>query len=65
MKLRQEIINEFSKIYKQYNNKKGLKMRQALKRIVYSFPQYTDTQKDFMWRMILAKADKDLRTKIK
>lgn len=65
MKVSNEIVDEYSKIYKEYNNKNGLKMRQALKKAVYSLTQYTDTQKDILWGMILAKVDKDLKVKIK
>lgn len=65
MRLTKEIINEFSEIYNEYNGEEGLEMRQALKKAIYKLPQYTEVQKDILWRMILARADKDLRAKIK
>ena len=65
MRLTQETIREFSDIYNEYNNEEGLKIRQALKKTIYGLPQYTEVQKDILWRMILARSDKDLRVKIK
>lgn len=65
MRLTKEIINEFSEIYNEYNNEEGLKIRQALKKTIYGLPQYTEVQKDILWRMILARSDKDLKAKIK
>lgn len=65
MRLTKEIINEFSDIYNEYNNEEGLKIRQALKKTIYGLPQYTEVQKDILWKMILARSDKDLRVKIK
>lgn len=65
MRLRHKTIVEFSEIYNEYNNEEGLKIRQALKKAVYNLPQYTEVQKDTMWKTILALSDKDLRAKIK
>lgn len=65
MRLTKETILIFSEIYNEYNNEDGLKMRQVLKKAIYGLSQYTETQKDRLWRTILARSDKDLRVKIK
>lgn len=65
MKLRQKTILEFSEIYNAYNNEKGLKMRQAIKKAIYSLPEYTEVQKSHIWKTVLARADKELRVNIK
>ena len=65
MKIKQETVNEFSEIYNEYNNEEGLKMRQAVKKAIFKLPQYNYSQKCCIWKMILARSDKDLRVKIK
>jgi len=65
MRLKHKTIVEFSEIYNEYNNEEGLKIRQALKKAIYKLPQYTEVQKDILWKTILALSDKDLRAKIK
>lgn len=65
MRLTKETILIFSEIYNEYNNEEGLEMRKAFKKAIYDLPQYTETQKDRLWRIILARSDKDLRVKIK
>ena len=65
MRLTKETILIFSEIYNEYTGEECLEMRKAIKKAIYDLPQYTETQKDKLWRIILARSDKDLRAKIK
>lgn len=53
MKFNDELIQEYRKIYKEFEKKHDIKTRQAMKKFIYSFDNYSDLKKDKIWEEII------------